>query len=584
MRLNFRLRILILFLSITIIPFIFYFFFSWQAQKASLQRQLENHMVIMANNLAKSTEQFVNERMSDLKFLAQSLPVTDSPVLLRRRLQEFNSSYPQYDGAIYVNLQGTVIADSNFSAEGKNVSSRSWFKPALNEKYYFSDIYYSPIVKRPLLVLAAPVKRQQTVAAVVSPSVDLNQLWEIIDDFSSRQKTFGQNGYAFLLNQKGFYIAHPKREKILNKNFLTEYNLDPKTLQQISQENNLLYLHQNNSVVALAPIKPATAESISWYAGVIVPEPVLFAPLIKLNRDLFILLVATIIVSLFFSLYLTQSLGKPLSNLLQAIAAYGEGKRPSRLPVETDDEIGRLNKAFNQLVRQLEEREKELIRTEKFKTAGQLAAGMAHEIRNPLTTIKGFLQIAASSATAILSQSQLDIILSEVNRIENIINQFLSISKEVKREKIDINRILQDLLTFCEPKATQMRIIFQRDLAEELPPLELVPDHVKQVFLNLIQNGMESMSEGGRLTITSRWLPAEQMVMVSVSDTGTGMSAEVLSQLGTPFFTTKANGHGLGLMLTYQLVELWGGKILVESTPGQGSTFTILIPVNKAST
>ncbi|GAW27721.1 ATP-binding protein [Carboxydocella sp. ULO1] len=583
MRLNFRLRILLLFLIITIVPFAFFFYFSWRAEREALKQQLEYHLVIMANNLAESTYQFVNERLTDLKFMTLSVPWTSSPYILRKYLQDFNESYPQYDGAIYVNPAGQVLADSNISAEGKDVSSRPWFKPALQGQYYFSDIYYSPIVQRPLLVLAAPVKSQNQIVGVVSPSVHLANLWQMVDAFSSRQQTFGQAGYAFIINQKGEFIAHPDRQKILKDNFLTEHQLQLNTILTAAREKKLINLPRDRAVAAFALVKPFSSNTRAWVVGVTIPEQVLYAPLDKLTRDLVSLFAVVLCVSLFFSLYLAHSLGQPLTKLLTAIASYGEGKKPEPLPVESDDEIGKLNRAFNQMVWQLEEREKELIRSEKFKTAGQLAAGMAHEIRNPLTTIKGFLQIFSqqNASTNQINPKYLHLIINEVERIERIINEFLYISKSVKKESVNLNSLLQDLLMFCEPRAFQQKVILQRELADNLPLVELVPEQVKQVFLNLIQNALESMPAGGELKISSQWLPDANLIEVKVSDTGFGMTEKTLAQLGTPFFTTKPDGHGLGLMLTYQLVELWGGKIQVKSAPGQGSTFSIFIPCSQ---
>ncbi|WP_158606544.1 PAS domain S-box protein [Paenibacillus ginsengarvi] len=230
------------------------------------------------------------------------------------------------------------------------------------------------------------------------------------------------------------------------------------------------------------------------------------------------------------------------------------------------------------IIRDMTERKKtmELLHhSEKLSAAGQLAAGIAHEIRNPLTAIRGFHQLMQTNG---LKKEYFDIMAAEMDRIEMILTELLVLAKpqEVKIKQADIVSLLVQVTALLESQAimTGCRLCID----SEQPSLFFRCDEnqIKQVFINLIKNAIEAMPDGGDVTIR---LKAEaDKLIIRVSDEGQGIDEQLLRRVGQPFYTTKQDGTGLGLMITNKIIENHGGTMSIESAVGAGTTFTIVFP------
>ena len=233
------------------------------------------------------------------------------------------------------------------------------------------------------------------------------------------------------------------------------------------------------------------------------------------------------------------------------------------------------------IIRDITERKKteELLRrSEKLSVAGELAAGVAHEIRNPLTSIKGFLQLYKSETE--LTPLYLDIMLSEINRIESIIHEFLMLAKpQVKRfETVEVCGILKNVVAILDTRAILSNV--QIGLSSTCVSVSVNGDanQLKQVFFNLIKNSIEAMPAGGEVSVEI-YNEREQYVRICIRDNGPGIPAEQLNRLGEPFYTTKSSGTGLGLMVSRQIVENHRGSLEFQSKLGVGTAANILIPL-----
>jgi two-component system, sporulation sensor kinase E len=219
-----------------------------------------------------------------------------------------------------------------------------------------------------------------------------------------------------------------------------------------------------------------------------------------------------------------------------------------------------------------------LRRSEKLSIVGQLAAGVAHEIRNPLTTLRGFVQLQHAKAKG--NQQHLDIMLSELDRINFIVSEFLILAKPqaINFQKRDIVYILQDIISLLASQANLNNIQFLFDCAPHIPLINCEENQLKQVFINIIKNGMESMPNGGEITIQVGNLASDD-VMVRVVDQGCGISEDQLARLGEPFYTNKETGTGLGLMVSQQIIANHKGSMHFESELDKGTTVEIILPM-----
>lgn len=265
---------------------------------------------------------------------------------------------------------------------------------------------------------------------------------------------------------------------------------------------------------------------------------------------------------------------------------FGEKKREFLLDIrKVLDEEGNSLGAIAVLrdVTELREMDMAIQKSARLSMIGELAAGMAHEIRNPLTTIRGFIQLLRDRY---LSQNlpeireYSDIVLSEIDRVNSLIHQFLMLgqSRPQKRIWFNLEKLLDDLCPLFENETLMREICLKRFSRRTIPALEGDPDQLKQVFTNLFNNAIQAMEKGGELIIETDYDPGNQQAIIRFTDTGHGMSEEVLSKIFHPFFTTREDGTGLGLSISHQIVDAHGGKILVDSKPGKGTTVSVLLP------
>lgn len=225
--------------------------------------------------------------------------------------------------------------------------------------------------------------------------------------------------------------------------------------------------------------------------------------------------------------------------------------------------------------------QKEIIQSEKLAVVGQLAAATAHEIRNPLTSIKGFLQLLEHRLKGNQHESEIKeytrIMVEEVDRMEKIIRDFLLMTKpsDVTREQADLNAVIERMLVLVQNQATLRNIEVVTDLMP-LPHVLMHKEAIQQVILNLLRNAFEAMNIGGVLTLKT--YEEVKYVAVVVNDTGVGMTEEEIANLGSPFYSTKTEGTGLGLTVSSKIIREHGGLLEVESVKNVGTTITIKLP------
>ncbi|MDQ7092939.1 ATP-binding protein [Desulfosporosinus sp. PR] len=223
--------------------------------------------------------------------------------------------------------------------------------------------------------------------------------------------------------------------------------------------------------------------------------------------------------------------------------------------------------------------ENEITKLGRLNMIGQLAAGLGHEIRNPMTTIRGFLQMLQSKTDLHTYKNYFELMIEELDRANLIITDYLSLAKDkpVELKRLCLNKLLDDLFPLMQADAyTQgKKCVFEPGKVMEF---EMVSNEITQLVLNLARNGLEAMPLDGCLTIKT--FMDDQNIVLSVKDEGKGISEEHLSKLGTPFFTTKENGTGLGLPMCYKIAAKHNAFIDVK-TGSDGTTFFVRFPASK---
>ena len=275
---------------------------------------------------------------------------------------------------------------------------------------------------------------------------------------------------------------------------------------------------------------------------------------------------------------------QPIALLVDANRRLAHGDMSVRVQPHGRNELAELGHSFNQLAETLDNTQKELLHKERLASMGQLAAGVAHEINNPLGTILLFSNLLHDETDPDdPKQKDLQMIIDETLRCKKIVADLLNFARqqEVLAQEINLNDLISRVVGLTTTQAAFKKVTFACHLSPDLPAIQADPAQLEQVFFNLFNNAAEAMPDGGMITISTR-MRDHLFVELVVEDSGCGIPRENLNRLFTPFFTTKAvgKGTGLGLSIVYGIIKMHKGQITVESQIGKGTIFTITLPVN----
>jgi two-component system sensor histidine kinase HydH len=293
---------------------------------------------------------------------------------------------------------------------------------------------------------------------------------------------------------------------------------------------------------------------------------------------------------------ISEIFGKNIEVLLEEkkLAILGqeiEVQHPSggRIPLSLSaaplkDELGREMGSVLLLrdLREIRDLQEKVRRSERLASLGRLAAGVAHEIRNPLSSIRGFAQYFMNRLKGHEEeQGYASVMVKEVDRLNRVVTDLLDFArpKEPRREPHHLGNILSHSIKLLEPELKKKGVQVEEEYESDIPPVLVDRDQLSQAFLNLLLNSVESIEGGGRIRISLKKGYNQNGAEVAVSDTGRGIPPEDLGRVFEPFFTTKRGGTGLGLAIVHQIVESHGGEITVESTERVGTTFRITLPI-----
>ncbi|MGB2897488.1 MAG: cache domain-containing protein [Anaerolineales bacterium] len=273
----------------------------------------------------------------------------------------------------------------------------------------------------------------------------------------------------------------------------------------------------------------------------------------------------------------------PVLTLVEANRQLAQGNMAVQVQATGEGELAILGRSFNKMVNTLRQTQQELLQKEKLASMGQLAAGIAHEINNPLGTILLFSDVMYKEASKDdPRRDDLNMIISETKRCQLIVANLLNFARQqdVLAQQTDIHLLMDLMIKGFEQQPTFKDIEVIREYSLDLPLIQADPGQLQQVFINLITNAAEAMEDGGTLTISTRTID-DRSVEIKFTDTGCGIPEEDLNKIFTPFFTTKVlgKGTGLGLSIIYGIIKMHRGQIAVQSKIWEGTTFTITLPV-----
>ena len=310
----------------------------------------------------------------------------------------------------------------------------------------------------------------------------------------------------------------------------------------------------------------------------------------RTRRVLILIGLVGLLVGLAGSSLLAKRITRPLKELVEGTVRISRGDFSRRIQPASADELGGLARSFNDMTsRLLEARERmesanrRLVQAEKLASIGRLSATIAHEIRNPLTSVKLNIQrIAESEHLDEIEREHLGICQEGVGQIEKFIKELLDFTRvpELARERFPLDQVLEESLKMLKDSFRQKRVTVEKSYAQGLPPANVDGDRLRQVFLNLLRNAFEAVDEGGRISVSLAAGGGEEgrTYLVRISDNGAGIPEKDRENIFEPFFTTKSSGFGLGLANARKIVEQHGGSVRVVGKRGRGSAFVVILP------
>lgn len=302
---------------------------------------------------------------------------------------------------------------------------------------------------------------------------------------------------------------------------------------------------------------------------------------------------------------IARSLARPIAELGQAMSVVGAGDLDHPITPRSSDEIGDLARSFQQMttslrdsradlvrlnaelagkIAQLEKAQAQLVEQEKLASVGQMAAGVAHGLRNPLASLRASAQLALRHPDAPAAREALSDMISEVDRLDKRITHLLTFSRPTPLHPMreNLGSLVAGLLPPLERLLHDRKVTLEADLPRDLPEAVLDPMKVEQTLHELIANALDAMPSGGTLRLSASTTSGRDMITIVVGDTGRGIPAEVLPEVCDPFFTTRPEGTGLGLAIAKRFVEQNGGTLEIASAAGQGTTVSIRFPAAPA--
>lgn len=538
----------------------------------------------------------MDDRTAELANGVGNLQITKPEMIDSKMYRFFTNSqniFPRMMAiAIGTEQGGYFEYPSFFSESGYDPRSRIWYQEALNHRGrpYLTDPYFMLTTGELVVAVARTVERDDKIVGVVVAGWNVHELEKEIEEFK-----MGKTGYVIILSPNNKIIICSKHQEWVMKTpseiglpVLADLSDDGK-IQQITIDGKKLLVSVN--------ISPLTG----WKAIAIIEEAELAGNVKQIMTPIFIIYFIMLMLILGSIFLITKKyVIEPISGLTEGVIALANGDLEFQVVIKDKNEFGILAETFNEMARKLKENfkkiqqqnemilwnaikqkeiEKQIARLDQLNIIGEMAAGIAHEVRNPMTTVRGFLQMLAKKEHDSPNAPFYGIMIEELDRANGIISEFLSLAKNkaVNLKYANLNEIIKAIVPLLQADATVNNKYINMKLGS-IPNLLVDEKEIRQVILNMVRNGLEAMQEKGEIRI--RTYCEDNKVVLAIADQGSGIQTEILDNIGIPFQTTKENGTGLGLPVCYSIAARHNAKISVETGPN-GTEFFVRFEMNQ---
>lgn len=491
-------------------------------------------------------------------------------------LTAFIHSHPQFGYVTLYSTAGTPIATSLFEAPGSGVSNTDLFISAAAGKAAVSGVMAGE-ENIPFIRMAVPVFRLGKAAEVLWAELNLKAVWDVLDGI-----TIGKTGHVYIMDLSGRYIGHRKIDRVVRRppadkpDILGEIRISPDPVEWIENQAGTVTYNLGAHVPAL-----------DWVVVLSQPRSEIFSYLYQNILWAAAITLLICVVAILLGWRWTRRILIPIQRLHMQVKNIGGGDLEHKVSVDTEDEIGELGRAFNDMTDSLKthirreiETAKALVHARNLAVLGTASTKVTHEVGNFLNNADMALSALKREPVSERGKRILAILENDSGRVKAFIQNFLGFAKKpeltLKQRPLDL--IIKEVVGIFQPESEKRNIPIRFEWAPDIPMVSVDAGLIHQAFVNLLKNGMEAVEHDGVIAVEGK-MEADRVV-VTVADSGPGMAPEILDQMFEPFFTTKGKkGTGLGMPIVKTIVEAHRGAIECESRPDRGTIFTIYLPL-----
>ncbi|MBI5677129.1 MAG: HAMP domain-containing protein [Planctomycetes bacterium] len=576
-----------------------------------------NNLGLLAKNTREEVGRFMWSCVADMKMLAESEDMMDTEIhadkklLVMRKIQDY---YKRFEDITMIDTKGRVITSTTYNYRGE-WRSKKWFLEAVKGNVFVSDAHVILDPYKVVLAISVPlIDENGKIYAALVGQLNMERLWEIVDSI-----TIGNTGFVTIMNDQQYYVSHPDKGMLFRQ---APFDPEKKSGVIDSSESEALFYSTEKYSSTIEYELP------KWRIVVVQEKRDALSNLSKLKYNVIYVLIIGLFLVVLISIFLSRSIVKPIQTLMHGMSMVSNGDLSYKTSLKSRDEIGLLGAAFNDMLmrlnkahqelqgkteelheafnkisllnvtlekrveertKELREKQHQLVQAGKLAAIGQLGAGVAHELNNPIAGILGYTQFMLDIV------SKEDLKVEEVYtfkkylrhmengslRCKEIIQNLLQFARKSPEEvvSVNVNNVVADTLSLIERQLLVNKIEVIKNLAPDIKQFEGNRGQLQQVFTNIIINAQHAMPEGGQLFISTR--NENGNVAIEFKDTGCGIPEEYTDRIFEPFFTTKMDWKetGLGLSICYDIIKNHNGSIEVYSQLGKGAVFTIILPV-----
>lgn len=488
-----------------------------------------------------------------------------------------------------VDLNGRVISSSNKKLLDSDVSACDYFQ-AGKKDVYISQVYNVPDIRigdrqsaeltlstnRDFIAVSAPLKEKSTLELI---GVLVNKVDKYaLDKILNKRSGLGETGETYLVNKDKLIVA----EGGLKKCCTQSQKIDTIGVRDCIMGNDGVGIYDGCCDVQVVG-SYAWLDEPGWALMLEMDVKEAFAPLKKIRNLIIIIAIPIFSVIIGVSFLVSRRVSRPIISISDAIKKVASGDYKQRGSVFANDELGEISRELRKIEHEMEESYEQLLHSERLASVGRIAAGVAHEINNPLSVLSGKLQLLIENCTDNALLEEYEKLLHLSGRIEKTVDGLLYFSrqKDMELSNVNINTVIEDSLSLVEGQMATRGIKIVKKYGIKLPLVKISVGQMQQVFLNIIMNAFDSMVDNGILTICTKISDDGENIHMVFEDTGNGISSKDIDKIFEPFFTTKGphEGIGLGLSISYGIVKNHKGEIKAESREGKGTIFTVSLPV-----